>query len=60
MLDQFVELDEMDEGNAIRYELSRITGRTSVPQVWIAGKFVGGYSDGEERFHSVTVPNSEQ
>ncbi|CAM9345230.1 unnamed protein product [Pylaiella littoralis] len=43
---EFLELDERQDGNAIRYELSQITGRTSVPQIWIAGKFVGGCNDG--------------
>lgn len=43
---QFVELDERKDGNAIRYELSQKTGRTSVPQIWIGGEFVGGCNDG--------------
>eukprot|EP00752_Nemacystus_decipiens_P013404 g11869.t1 len=43
---EFVELDERQDGNAIRYELSQITGRTSVPQIWIGGRFVGGCNDG--------------
>lgn len=47
---QFLELDERQDGNAIRYELSQITGRTSVPQIWIAGKFVGGCNDGAFSF----------
>lgn len=44
---QFVELDERADGNAMRYELSKMTGRTSVPQIWIAGEYVGGCNDGE-------------
>lgn len=47
---QFVELDERQDGNAIRYELSQITGRTSVPQIWIDGEFVGGCNDGASCF----------
>lgn len=43
---KFVELDKMEDGNAIRYELSQDTGRTSVPQIWIGGEFVGGCNDG--------------
>lgn len=43
---QFVELDEREDGNAIRYELSQMTGRTSVPQIWIDGEYIGGYNDG--------------
>ena len=42
-----MELDEREDGNAIRYELSQMTGRTSVPQIWIDGEFVGGCNDGE-------------
>eukprot|EP00953_Heterococcus_sp_UTEX-ZZ885_P019793 11046-Heterococcus_DN1.PRE.1 len=30
-----LQIDEMDQGKAIRYELSQKTGRTSVPQIWI-------------------------
>lgn len=41
-----VELDTEAEGKAYRYELSKITGRTSVPQIWIKGEFVGGCNDG--------------
>lgn len=47
---QFVELDERQDGNAIRYELSQMTGRTSVPQIWIGGEFVGGCDDGAFAF----------
>eukprot|EP00904_Undaria_pinnatifida_P003592 jgi/Undpi1/13233/HiC_scaffold_8.g02895.m1 len=43
---EFVELDKRDDGNAIRYELSQMTGRTSVPQIWIGGEYVGGCNDG--------------
>ncbi|KAL4439897.1 hypothetical protein ABPG75_002898 [Micractinium tetrahymenae] len=42
-----LELDEMgQEGKAIRAELARMTERSSVPQVFIGGKFVGGCNDG--------------
>jgi len=37
-----VELDTMDDGKAIRAELANLTDRTSVPQIWINGEFVGG------------------
>ena len=30
----------------LRVELGKITGRTSVPSVWIRGEFVGGMNDG--------------
>ncbi|CAN0141263.1 unnamed protein product [Discosporangium mesarthrocarpum] len=41
-----LEIDTLPEGSAVRYELSQITGRTSVPQIWIGGEFVGGCNDG--------------
>ncbi|EEC49360.1 predicted protein, partial [Phaeodactylum tricornutum CCAP 1055/1] len=37
-----VELDMDPEGKAIRAEMGELLGRTSVPAVWIDGKFVGG------------------
>jgi glutaredoxin 3 len=42
-----VELDALGaEGYALRVELGKLTGRTSVPNVFIAGASVGGFSDG--------------
>ena len=42
-----VELDALGaEGHAMRVELGKRTGRTSVPSVFIAGASVGGFSDG--------------
>lgn len=41
-----VELDEVDDGKAIRAELANMVGRTSVPAIWIAGDFIGGCNDG--------------
>jgi glutaredoxin 3 len=37
---------ELCEALAFRAELAALTGRTSVPSVWIGGQFVGGYNDG--------------
>ena len=37
---------ELAEALAFRSELAQLTGRTSVPSIWIGGKFVGGYDDG--------------
>ena len=37
---------ELAEALALRTELAGITGRTSVPSIWIGGVFVGGYNDG--------------
>ena len=37
---------ELSEALALRSELAVLTGRTSVPSVWIDGVFIGGYNDG--------------
>lgn len=41
-----VELDQDPEGKAIRAEMGDLIGRTSVPAIWIGGKFIGGCNDG--------------
>eukprot|EP00899_Mesostigma_viride_P008561 jgi/Mesvir1/17706/Mv18988-RA.1 len=42
-----LELDEMgEEGKAIRAQLAVMTGRTSVPNIFINGKGIGGCNDG--------------
>jgi glutaredoxin 3 len=43
-----IELDELDgnEGNEIRAMLGKKTGRTSVPSIFIGGKYIGGCNDG--------------
>jgi len=42
-----VEFDEMDDGSALRAELSDILGgRTSVPAIFVDGEFIGGCNDG--------------
>ncbi|EFN59209.1 hypothetical protein CHLNCDRAFT_15090, partial [Chlorella variabilis] len=43
-----LELDQMADGDAIRAELAKLTDRTSVPNIFIAGKppRVGGCNDG--------------
>lgn len=41
-----IEIDTLPDGKAIKAELAKRTGRTSVPQVWISGEFVGGCRDG--------------
>lgn len=38
--------DPWDEGNPLRAELGRRTGRTSVPCIFIGGEYVGGYDAG--------------
>jgi glutaredoxin 3 len=41
-----IELDQIPDGKAIRAELAAMTGRTSVPNIWINGQGVGGFNDG--------------
>jgi len=44
---QVVELNEMgQEGKCLSAELRALTGRSSVPNCFIAGKNVGGLNDG--------------
>ena len=47
LADTVVELNVVEDGPALRAELGELTGRTSVPAVWIRGAgFVGGCNDG--------------
>ena len=41
-----VELDRVPRGFALKKELSKLTGRSSVPNVFIRGESVGGCYDG--------------
>ena len=43
-----IELDLLpgNEGNEIRSELGRMTKRTSVPSIFIGGRYIGGCNDG--------------
>jgi glutaredoxin 3 len=44
---QLVEVDALGaDGYAMRVELNELTGRSSVPNIFIGGKGVGGFSDG--------------
>jgi glutaredoxin 3 len=45
---QVIELDELDgnQGNEIRAMLGKRTKRTSVPSIFIGGKYIGGCNDG--------------
>ena len=43
---QVVELDEVDDGKALRAEMASVIDRTSVPAIWIGGEFIGGCNDG--------------
>jgi len=54
---KIVELNKpWNEGNKIRATLGRITGRTSVPSIWLNGKFIGGYEDGLNKEAPGLVP----
>jgi glutaredoxin 3 len=41
-----VELDQVEDGKAIRAVMANMIGRTSVPAIWIGGTFIGGCNDG--------------
>ena len=41
-----MELDQDADGKAIRAVMGEMLGRTSVPAIWIDGKFIGGCNDG--------------
>jgi len=41
-----VEIDEVEDGKAIRAEMAGLIGRTSVPAIWIGSEFIGGCNDG--------------
>jgi len=40
-----IELDQVDDGSAIQAALGEMTGQTSVPNIFIAKKHIGGNSD---------------
>ena len=40
-----VELDKREDGFDIQKELRDMTGQTTVPSVWVNGKFIGGSDD---------------
>jgi glutaredoxin 3 len=42
---QLVELDKINYGPNIATELKNITGQTTVPNIFIYGKHIGGYSE---------------
>ena len=41
-----VELNEVEGGYALRAELAELTGRTSVPALYVGGQYIGGCNDG--------------
>lgn len=47
-----VEVDALGkDGFAYRVELNEMTGRSTVPNIFISGKPVGGFTDGVEALH---------
>lgn len=45
-----------EEGNPRRAALGGLTGRTSVPSIWIGGKYIGGCDDGPSEEAPGLVP----
>ncbi|KAJ1622825.1 hypothetical protein T492DRAFT_618289 [Pavlovales sp. CCMP2436] len=41
-----VELDSEADGPQIRARVGRLTGRTSMPAIWVGGEYIGGCNDG--------------
>lgn len=41
-----VELNQVEDGMAMRATLAEMTGRTSMPNIWIGGQGIGGCNDG--------------
>jgi len=39
---KIIELDNVADGSAIQQILKELTGQSTVPNVWIGGKFIGG------------------
>jgi glutaredoxin len=44
------------EGNKVRAVLGRMVGRTSVPAIFVGGKYIGGYEDGPNEESPGLVP----
>ncbi|KFY17506.1 hypothetical protein V491_04977 [Pseudogymnoascus sp. VKM F-3775] len=49
-----IELDQVDDGSAIQAALGELTGQTSVPNIFINKKHIGGNSDLQERKSELT------
>ncbi|EOX90939.1 hypothetical protein QUC31_002855 [Theobroma cacao] len=47
-----VELDLRDDGGKIQYVLLDLVGRSTVPQVFVKGKHIGGSDDLKDAVHS--------
>jgi len=44
-----IELDQVDDGSAIQAALKEINGQSSVPNIYIKQKHIGGNSDLQEK-----------
>lgn len=52
---QIIELDQLKEGPTIATDLRNKTGLTTVPNIFIFGKHIGGYSDLKELHDNGTL-----
>lgn len=43
---QSIEWNTRDDGPALVAELGALTGRTSIPHIWVGGEYIGGFNDG--------------
>ena len=41
-----VEWNTREDGSALVAELGAMTGRTSIPHIWVGGQYIGGFNDG--------------
>lgn len=41
-----IEVDQVEDGLAMRAILGDMTSRTSMPSIWIGGEYIGGCNDG--------------
>jgi len=48
--------DPWSEGNPTRAALGRLTGKSSVPSIWIGGEYIGGCDDGPSDVSPGLVP----
>ena len=48
--------DPWSEGNVKRAALGRLTGKSSVPSIWIGGEYIGGCDDGPSDSSPGLVP----
>ena len=48
--------DPWDKGNVMRAALGRLTGKSSVPSIWIGGEYIGGCDDGPSEAAPGLVP----